>query len=48
MHYEGTTVGDCIGVLFTLLDVVLYTQAKGSYDPCPDGSTTVLMVGVGR
>ena len=45
---ERPTVGDCTGVLFTLLEVALYTQAKDGHAPCADGSKTLLVVGVGR
>jgi len=41
-------VPDWTGILFTILEVALYTQAKESYAPCADGSKTVLVVGVGR
>jgi hypothetical protein len=45
---ERPTLPDCTGVVFTVLEVVLYTPAQDGFAPCADGIKMVVVVGVGR
>lgn len=45
---ERPTLPDCTGVVFTVLEVAVFTQAQDGFAPCADGSKMVLVVGVGR